>query len=148
MKITEEMGARLKQLAFDGVSNAQIAAALGVAVTEVHAYRSQHGLTIAKVAAATGEKAVPLHVDLAFEAALPHTCVDCHNAICPAKGKLAKPVECGAYRSPESRRREYQQLWKRDFLRAMTDRTYGLRADKLKRLRDLLDELMPERGEE
>lgn len=145
MKITEEMGARLKQLAFDGVSNAQIAAALGVAVTEVHAYRSQHGLTIAKVAAATG---TPASVDLAFEAALPHTCVDCHNAICPAKGKLAKPVECGAYQSPESRRREYQQLWKRDFLRAMTDRVHGLGSDKLKRLRDLLDELMPERGEE
>lgn len=64
MKWTPEQAQELKALCFDDVSNATIAAHFAVSVTEVHAKRSQLGITIPKVAeaiaaAATAAAAVP-----------------------------------------------------------------------------------------
>lgn len=52
MKWTSVQVQELKALCFDGVSNATIAAHFGVSVTDIHAKRSQLGITIPKVAEA------------------------------------------------------------------------------------------------
>lgn len=49
MKLTEKQIADLKVMALEGVKNADIATALGISVEEVHAARSQLGITIDKV---------------------------------------------------------------------------------------------------
>ena len=50
MKLTEKQIADLKVMALDNVKNANIAIALGISVEEVHAARSQLGITIDKAA--------------------------------------------------------------------------------------------------
>ena len=54
---TTEQIELLKQMAYDGASNAEIAKAVGKTVESVHHKRSHLGLTIAAVAAAKAEKA-------------------------------------------------------------------------------------------
>ena len=49
MKLTEKQIANLKVMALENVKNADIATALGISVEEVHAARSQLGITIDKV---------------------------------------------------------------------------------------------------
>ena len=49
MKLTEKQIADLKVMALENVKNADIATALGIPVEEVHAARSQLGITIDKV---------------------------------------------------------------------------------------------------
>lgn len=50
MKLTEKQIADLKVMALDNVKNANIAIALGIPIEEVHAARSQLGITIDKAA--------------------------------------------------------------------------------------------------
>lgn len=50
MKLTEKQIADLKVMALDNVKNANIAIALGIPIEEVHAARSQLGITIDKSA--------------------------------------------------------------------------------------------------
>lgn len=52
-KWTKEQTKKLKELAFDGKSNKDIAAALGRPVTDIYAKRSALGITRAKVAASS-----------------------------------------------------------------------------------------------
>jgi len=52
MKWTDAQIAQLKSLCFDEVSNSEIAEYFGVPATEIHAKRSQLGITIPKVKAA------------------------------------------------------------------------------------------------
>ncbi len=50
MKLTEKQIADLKVMALENVKNANIAIALGITIEEVHAARSQLGITIDKAA--------------------------------------------------------------------------------------------------
>lgn len=50
MKLTEKQIADLKVMALNNVKNANIAIALGISIEEVHAARSQLGITIDKAA--------------------------------------------------------------------------------------------------
>lgn len=50
MKLTEKQIADLKVMALENVKNANIAIALGISIEEVHAARSQLGITIDKAA--------------------------------------------------------------------------------------------------
>lgn len=53
MKLTEKQIADLKVMALENVKNADIAVALGISLEEVHAARSQLGITIDKTAEIT-----------------------------------------------------------------------------------------------
>lgn len=68
MKWTDTQIAQLKQMCFDGTSNADLAAHFGVPVVEIHAKRSQHGITIPKIRAAQGRPGMTANPS--FEAAI------------------------------------------------------------------------------
>lgn len=68
MKWSVNQVAELHKMCMDGVPNADIAFHFGVPVTEIHAKRSQLGITIPKVAAIKGKPAITVNHE--FEAAV------------------------------------------------------------------------------
>lgn len=69
MKWTDNQVAELRQMCMEEKSNADMAVHFGVPVTEIHAKRSQLGITMPKVAAMKGKPAM-LTVEPVFEAAV------------------------------------------------------------------------------
>jgi hypothetical protein len=63
MKWSEETVKQLRDLAFAGKSNAEIARAIGVGINEVYAKRSQLGITIDKVKAVQSQMAISPEVE-------------------------------------------------------------------------------------
>lgn len=68
MKWTREQITELTTLCMSGTSNKDLAAHFNVPITEIHAKRSQHGITMPKVAAAQGNPAITVNPE--FEAAI------------------------------------------------------------------------------
>ena len=90
MKWTTVAAGELRQMCMNGVSNADMAKHFGVPVAEIHAKRSQLGITIPKVAAMKGEKA--LGIDPEFEAATQ----EMDKAIFVSQlGTLLRKTRCG-----------------------------------------------------
>lgn len=79
MKWAPEQIKELTDMCFQGIDNKALANHFGVPVVEIHAKRSQLGITMPKVAALKGKPAIT--VDPEFEAAI----VEAEKAI-PAKG--------------------------------------------------------------
>lgn len=97
MKWSEEKVNQLKELAFAGVPNPQIAKQLGIGVSDVYAKRSQLGITMDKVRAAKAvavsqepEKAAPNKAD-GDRAALNREADERRNLL-----QLLEPVICKA----------------------------------------------------
>lgn len=67
MKWSEEKTAKLRELCFAEISNAEIAKQLGMPVNEIHAKRSQLNITIPKIKAAKGEVAVSPEIEKAVQ---------------------------------------------------------------------------------
>lgn len=68
MKWTDQLTKELRSLCFDNVPNKEIAEYFGVPVSQIHAKRSQLGITIPKVKAAQGKPGMT--IDPEFEAAV------------------------------------------------------------------------------
>lgn len=68
MKWSDEQIEKLKALCFSGESNVSLAKQFGVNINEIHAKRSQLGITIPKIAAMKGKSAITVDPD--FETAV------------------------------------------------------------------------------
>lgn len=86
MKWSDEQTAKLRELCFAEVPNAEIAKQFGVPVTEVHSKRSQLGITIPKVKAAKGQASRPVTAE--FKSAQPTRCKQLPHGVQDAFNKL------------------------------------------------------------
>lgn len=162
MKLTTEQTNKLRELAFAGVNNKNIAAQLGIPITEVYAYRSRNGITREKVALAKGKAptqqtcgAAPRKptVDPEFEAAVQQMvaegkvrCADCAHWSCYAKGSANVMPRCSSFITAEARRKDYLYDRKQEFLNSIGRYALGLavEAQTYTRIQELLDELIPD----
>ena len=88
MKWSVNQVAELHQMCMDGVSNADMAEHFGVPVTEIHAKRSQLGITIPKVAAMKNPPMLVVNPE--FEEAAQEMDVE---ALSPRRRALARFLE-------------------------------------------------------
>lgn len=166
MKLTQAQEDKLRELAFAGMANKQIAEQLNLPLTEVYAQRSRLGITRDKVALKKGEAprtnivtqqltkrlSTPALLNPVFENAVQemadvnqHTCATCAQ-LCFAKTTSCTAQNCAYYITREDRLQNYLCTTKQDFLNALHRGSDGLWLgdSEYKRIKELLDEVIPD----